>query len=436
LTLDGSGNVQDWAERWANGIVFSQATPSKRPTVLSNVLGSVSGIRSIPANASQLDGNQAARAVLKNRTGMTVYAIFRYRSNGNQYMWWNEIPSTSAGRFVVGQTSTNAALLVGARVNDTGSAQNLGGPHIQLPYVQNANAIVDWANAKAYLYRNNVLCAQANPFLTPGGTTNADSRVSVLFSLNGLASTFVDGELVRMIVCNGVHSDAQRALYWQQLKLDYPADVWLPVAAANPDLIVQLHGDSITQGNALSIGTKTLADHLWESLGSNPLKATVNLGWTGATVNTLLTDRPNTVDILTVTAANRILYVIFAGTNDISSGDTGANCYNETKLLFQGAKTARPGIKVVVCTPIARGGSFTNAQKIELNNLRTQILTNAIMDGADAIADLGGLAQFLTGASSTVYTNSANYLADQIHPTNTGTIALADTISAAINSIP
>lgn len=433
VTDDGTGLCSQWNERWGNGMSFTQATQAKRPAITINAWGATTAITG-NGTSTALTGNTAAKSIIRNTGAYTVYLLFRpTHSISNGYVLNTSINSAGGTtRSIVGSGNTAAQMYGGGRIGDTGVAGVVIGPRAGLPYIYPFTAIVDHANAAGYLYRNNVLVAQNSALLTSGSIPDTSSALAALLSnVDGTGGWF-GGDLVRMVVCNGAHTEQQRASTWAGIMSEYPGQS-LPFKDHTPSLLVQMHGDSLTQGSAMPIRTPDLPLRVWQQLGYTNDKLVINLGRSGATAANSNTDRPNFVDILPASSGTKVVYVLLIGINDIAAGTTGATVYNTIKTGFQAAQVARPGIKVLICTPIACG-SITSGQQAELVNLRDLILSNAVSDGADGVRDLGGLSQFLT-SNQALANDTTYYLADKLHLNDTGNQIIAANIAAGINTL-
>lgn len=428
LTLDAGGKVSQWDERWGNGVSFSQSTDTKRPTITSDILGTAPALTGSVTNSVELTGNTAVRDLIKNLSGITLYAIYRMRSSGNAALFYAAIPANTTSRISLQRSS--GALSASIRVSDT-TTFSTGDAQPFLPGIQAVNLVWDNAATSLKLYRNNVLINQ-NTSTTSGTITNTQAGNVRIFS-NGVSNYF-DGDLVRLIVCGAAHTDAQRAEFWQGIKSQYNGGL-LPVGITKPSKLIQFQGDSITQGYYLTFGTPSLPDRLYEALGKNDSKIVTNFGIAAFTATQLATPRASGIDILPVSSAADVIYIAFAGINDVSGGASDTTAYGNVKALFQGAITARPTIKVIVCTPIAWNGSGTNSTKQSyLRGLRTNILANAVADGATAVCDLGALSEFDV-TDQTKADNTTYYLSDKIHPADAGNKVLAAELARVINGI-
>jgi hypothetical protein len=437
VALDGSNNVSDWAERYGNGMVFSQSDPAKRPALSNNFFGTAPGVSFTGTSSHSLTGNVTARNLFRNLSGVTIYSIHRVDSTtGNAYFIHSWTNNNSATRFVYGCNNGGPGYFISHRLGDTGSANIQNGLRGWSSFTQTAVFQADFANAVTNIFSRNALSGSAASALAPGTIPNTAAGQITMGSQGG-TTAFLTGTLIRQVICSGVHTAAQRSAYWNSLKSEYDTSAPMRFCSSSMNTIVQFHGDSITAGSGiLPVGTPALPDRVFESLGSNPSKQVLNFGLGSATIVSLSGERSTYIDILPVNTATNMVYVIFAGTNDISGGATDVTAYANLKTWFQAAIAARPGLKVVICTPIARGNvGFTGTQKGYLESYRNLINTNAVADGAAAVADLGGLPQFLCTAASTVYTNTNYYKTDLIHPVDGGNLVLAPAIVTAINSI-
>lgn len=435
ITLDGNGKVSQWDERWGNGWSYSQSTDTKRPTILANAFGGAQALVGNPTNLVHLVGNATARSGMLNQTGLTLYAIVKTRLAGG-YMFGVATNASTTGRIAWGGgrnlSLAGRGIDSDSAVYTTGDPANGNTAFADLPGFQIISHTVDYANKVGQLFRNGVRIGHRSGFTISSPTPNTSALDTCLMSFRPTTG-FWDGDLVRFVICSGIHSKAQMYDTNVGLRSEY-SNPYLPVVATSPSLIVQCHGDSITHGSTLSAYSKTMPDRLWENLGQTSDRMVVNLGRSGATSLTLNTDRAFSVDVLPTTDAGKVVYCIWGGVNDIAAGTTGAQVYTNLKTMFLAAKAARPNVRVVICTPIAWGGA-TGGQRTQLVALRDAIIANAVADGADAVCDLGGLSQFLT-ASTTLPNDTTYYNADKLHLVDAGNVLVANAIAATISSLP
>jgi lysophospholipase L1-like esterase len=165
-------------------------------------------------------------------------------------------------------------------------------------------------------------------------------------------------------------------------------------------------GDSITAGNTL--------------LGARPYALLASDRYSRPALTWLMAQ--NGLTMATISAASGLLapstmyrsayksnvMVLFAGTNDIAGGTSGATTYGYITTYVGLAHTA--GFKVIVGTMLARSG-LTAGQLTERSALNAAILANAA--GAEAVADFGG--DTILGDQAS--TGNAAYFGDGIHPT-------------------
>lgn len=422
-----SGKASQADERYGNGMSASQGTDANRPSIASTSWG-----QALQGNGTSttLAGNTAFKSILRNTASVTIYALAQF-THGSLNSYLLDVSTSSGGgsRATFGGGNSIVNLYGGNRVGDTGSAYVIAGPRAGIPYPQPVNFVLNLTTGAMEIYRNNVLIAQ-NTMGSTGTIPNTAALNAALLSASSGTAGWFSGSFFRLIVCNGAHDEATRANNWASILTEYGKTC--AVKNGTPNLIVQLQGDSITQGNILPAFAKDLGQQLWEALGSRSDRIVVNYGRSGAKATDGNTDRPSQIDILPIGSATNVVYVQFYGPNDVVAALSGATIYANEKTGFQAAKVARPGLKTILCTPIAYNGG-TAGQRTELVNLRTQILANAVSDGASRVSDFGGLANFdVTNPS--VASNTTNYI-DGLHPTELGTGELAQLLATDILAI-
>jgi len=186
----------------------------------------------------------------------------------------------------------------------------------------------------------------------------------------------------------------------------------------NPLNIISFDGDSITAGldSPLNRG--------WVRQLSLPGKTSYqfSMGRASVTLATLLSERPTFIDPFIIGGKRNVL-VIFAGTNDITSGSTAAATYANLVSYCQGARSAGWN-KICVVTMLPRTDLAVPASRTTYNTL---IRNNALTDW-DALGDWGGNATMGQDGDDT----NPTYYSDGIHPTTVGHGIGAGIISTAL----
>lgn len=431
VTDDGSGKASAFGERWGNGMSFSQATSGSRPTITQNALGTAPALTG-NGTSTFMSGNTAAKSLVRNTSAYTVYVLARVNHNTtNGYLFsCSTNASATVTRALIGSGNSAAQMYAGGRIGDTGSAGVVIGPRAGLSGFYPWTSVVDHSVATGWHYRNNIMIARNTSLLTVGSIPDTASNSATLMSQPDGTASWFNGDLLRLIICKGNHTEAQRATAWQGIFSEY--NTLHPIKNGTPALIVQVAGDSIMQGNILPARTPDFTYRLWQQLGSSNGKLVVNTGRSGAKTTDVNTDRPSYIDILPLSEAGQMVYVIYVGINDMVAGTTGATAYNNIKTGVTAAKAARPGLKVIVCTPIG-SSTITAPQRAELVNLRNAIIANAVADGATAVCDMGARAELST--SSTSAGANTTYYVDGLHPTDVGQILMATDLASTITSI-
>lgn len=425
ITNDGTGKASSWAERWGNGMSWDQATPAKRPAITQNILGNAPGLAGNVANQVFMAGNTAVKSMLDGLTAYTIYAIYQNNSTGAGYAF------AYGNMSAFGSSTRNKLLFVRGATGDT--SKSVIGPYDDVPGLQCHTETMNFTNTTGRLYRSGVLVGQNVSMTGLTSPTVGPASSAAILSYTGGGSSWLPGYLVRMVICSGEHTEAQQQATWAGILSEYSER--RTCAVGHPSRVIQMLGDSITQSNSLPAGSKSLSDFVWNVLGAKSNEVVVNLGHSGGIASNINTDRASYADIVPLSFADKMILVIWVGINDVAAGTSGATIYNTIKTGFQAAKTARPGLKVIVCTPIAWNGAGTSpAKQTELVALRTAINTNAVADGVDAVCDFGGLTQFDV-TDQTKANNTSYYNADKLHPVDGGNLLLATALATTINSV-
>lgn len=360
----------------------------------------------------------------KNVSGITFVIAFRPTTVATTFRLKNiSINASSSSRATMGITNGDL-IFVGGRRTDADAAVNVQTGYALLDEPMILIGTIDYQNKICNLYKNGVLVKSNTNFQTAGSTPNTSSNI-VGFSYSGGGTEFFNGK---------VYGDA---LYNRALTSDEVQTVFkyfniltrIPTLTKSTARSIVMMGDSIVAGVGISSYTDRLNYQLWQLFGGDANTYTQNHGRSGATTVSLAAAPHTDVAGFQYLGQTPIVTVMI-GTNDCSAGTSGATAYANIRDNIM-APLIAAGVKVVVGTPIARGGGFSSASRTELTALRTLILANAVNDGALCVADIGGDANFLT-SSTTVYQNTTNYQGDQIHPTPAGLLIIAAIIKAAI----
>lgn len=181
----------------------------------------------------------------------------------------------------------------------------------------------------------------------------------------------------------------------------------------SPNTVV-IAGDSISSG--------------WKASRNRGWNETLNLG-SSALMYNLSTDGQKLTDIVSLDFAahytnTRKVLVVFAGTNDIAFGATGANTH--TALANYCAAKRSAGYKVLVVTMLPAAFSPEVERQVYNNAIRANWTTYA-----DDMADVETLAMGAAGAN----TNHTNYNTDDTHPTEIGQALLNGLIKPKLQAL-
>jgi len=197
----------------------------------------------------------------------------------------------------------------------------------------------------------------------------------------------------------------------------------VPITAATP----QLHaiGDSITFGAGASTPWPSLL-----TLTNQPTYTTTNWGIYGILLQSLDGSEPNRVGQRCLTSYGPAIAIVFAGTNDMSSGFSPAVTFEAMEGEIQTLKQA--GCRVFVGTMISRVGTdgSGNVMDSDKNAFDALVLGQAKHVGADGVIDFA--ANPLLGADG-ANANTTYFNTDGIHPTQTGQQLLANAVSNVLN---
>ncbi len=192
------------------------------------------------------------------------------------------------------------------------------------------------------------------------------------------------------------------------------------IVSASATLQIVAAGDSLVEGQGATLNRSLVR------LLNYPTYLMRSAGKGSTTIQAMVTDAAE-IDQLVMAGKTNVL-VVFAGTNDIAGGRTGAQAYGDLQTFCSGRRTAGFDL-IVVCTMLPRAGIET--QRVAYNSAIAAGFAGNTLD-CDAIADLG--ADTNIGAAG-ANNNATYYDADTIHLNNTGYAVAAPIVQAAIDSV-
>ena len=171
ITKDGSDYVSAWADKSGKGFNVAQGTGSAQPLWASNTI-SFDGSSDFLLSATGL-------ALMKNKASGTMIVVGSIENPANttaQFVYCS-VTATAATRlgFTIGPTIGNSVRIGGRRI-DTDSFDSTTAETITYGNTYIMTGISDYANAKAYLYLNNVLKQTDGSFQTAGNTSDTTSK--------------------------------------------------------------------------------------------------------------------------------------------------------------------------------------------------------------------------------------------------------------------
>jgi lysophospholipase L1-like esterase len=182
-------------------------------------------------------------------------------------------------------------------------------------------------------------------------------------------------------------------------------------------------GDSITRGN----NTGNVAYPNWLNTNKLCKEPVVNLGYPSQGIDYLVTQEA-TRDTYLPASPRRGILVVMIGVNDaIGGGMSTATFIAKLSAYLDDARTA--GWKVIVCTTLPAGNQL--AYETWRGTVNTEIRTWTGVH-ADAVADVG--ADAIMGDYANTF-DTTYYLADKVHPTQTGNQLIADVIRPVVASL-
>lgn len=195
-------------------------------------------------------------------------------------------------------------------------------------------------------------------------------------------------------------------------------------AAAAPTTTLVIDGDSISQGFSATRNRNWVREVLDVAPASG--YRSYCTAQQGLTLSTMTSEAAARVDVLKGSGAN--VLVVFAGTNDIAAGASGATTYSRLVAHCQ-ARVAAGWLRanIIVCNMLPRGDASFETERVAFN---TAVANNALANWG-AVVDLAAVSG-LGGAGDNT---GSNYNADQVHPNNAGHILISTAVLATLNGM-
>lgn len=192
----------------------------------------------------------------------------------------------------------------------------------------------------------------------------------------------------------------------------------------NYSKLVVCLGDSITEsrnaGDSLNLNAN------WPVLIKRQFTDSirfVNSGYSGNTLVQINTDRaPRATDLIALGSYTNKVAIVWAGTNDINAGTSGATAHTSLQTLCNNLSSG--GFDKIIVVDIIPRGPFSGAQNTEKDAFNTLVAANWATY-ADAFVQ----------ASSLSWVYGTHYAADQIHPNTAGNALVEPLIKTAIDSV-
>lgn len=189
-------------------------------------------------------------------------------------------------------------------------------------------------------------------------------------------------------------------------------------------LYLVFEGDSITSGLGLT-GWQPYPMQVAQRYTDRMVSIT-NVATSGNTLATIATQAAVEVDPCYDARKGNNITIIFAGTNDLALGSTGASVYAALVSYGQARKAVGEKVVAVTCLPRTNAGIDAGFETQRL------IYNASIRSGwtsfSDAMADLNTDSRLQNS-------NDGTYFQDQIHPNAVGAGILAGIVKAAIDTI-
>lgn len=189
--------------------------------------------------------------------------------------------------------------------------------------------------------------------------------------------------------------------------------------------LVVCEGDSITWGYGISPGSK-YPQQLQTALGTSylVLNSAANSKHIDSSGTNDAVDEADRIDGCYDAARPANILVVWLGTNDINTGDSGSTAYTQLVSYCQARQAA--GWQVVVCTMLPRGAGNETARTTFNTSIRTDWATFA-----DALADIA--------ADTTIGDlgdeSNATYYSDSVHLTAAGATIAMGYVETAVRSL-
>lgn len=417
-TLAGSNGtaIGTWTDQSTAGNSATQATGGNQPVLRTGGNG-IGGHQALDFTGTKFMTTPAFLTSGFNQA-ITTFVVFKRNSGTNNYIF--DVNNNQWSMTAVGADTTNnlemnfgtyASVQAQAAVTPAGSGNT---PPILLePVVASFRYNGSRFRISVNGEENGEMPTDDN---TSGGNQNlAGQAVTLGERVDGFGTW--QGLIAEFVVCNSVLSDAAKKGIELLLRQKY---------SITPSKIVYCDGDSLTAGFAVTQPNSYPA----QMAPLLPFSySAYDMGHSGDATQDLLNRVQAQTDAYWIPDRPSNTYVPWIGTNDISFGFTNSSIETNLITIWTGRKAV--GFKVFACTIIPRG-TFNGTQETQRQALNAWIVANW-----STYCD--GLIDFTTNAafnSSTSYTNTTYYNADQTHLTNTGYGVIAQMVAAVLGGVP
>lgn len=259
-----------------------------------------------------------------------------------------------------------------------------------------------------------------NTYSSTGASAGSQTSGHLVFGRNNFSQPgYFDGQLYYFVGWSGQLTTAQLIAASKEVThtVGSRGVVTTPQTRLGAYTALVAAGDSITDG----FGASTP----WPSLltVSSSYNSIVNYGYYGIAVESINGQARWRDAPFCSTGANKSLAILFAGTNDVSTGTSPAQTFSYIQSYASLLQQA--GCQVGVVTMLSRTGEDTN------KNALNALIRAGAATGGYFVADAASLTQL--GADG-AYSNLTYFNSDGVHPTQSGQALLGSTISNAVNA--
>lgn len=217
--IDDNTAMRVWQDQSGNAYNAEQSTSAARPTYRTNQLNGLPAVV-FDGTDDRLSLVSGALGMLRNVAGATVFAVVKYSASGvlMRSIFISNNIGTGQSRLTIGILPDNK-IQIGGRRLDANSFESADSANAISNIFLMHSGILDYANAKAFQYRNGTLDGTDDPFQTAGNTSDTNS-VYITIGAND-TNQLLNGSIAEIIVYNRALNTSELAQVHKYLSMKW-----------------------------------------------------------------------------------------------------------------------------------------------------------------------------------------------------------------------